>query len=612
VRAAGLTLVQAQPSLGLAVVEGPAGAPAVLRGLPGVVSVARDYTVHPQTLGFDYTTQQGSLTNITQWVGAKNMWKAGYTGNGIDVALLDTGVTPIPALAASSKVVVGPDLSFESQTADARYLDSFGHGTVMGSIIAGRETPKSNGTTYANDTTNFYGMAPDARLVSVKLGDRYGAVDVSQMVAGIDWVVANRYRAGGNIRVINISYGARSALNAQDDPLSWAAEAAWKSGIVVVASSGNDGETSVGLASPAYNPWVIAVGATDNKGTSTAGDDSVATFSNTGNGVSRAPDLLAPGVGVIAPIPAGSQIAQQFPGARMGYGFIRGSGTSQAAAEVSGAVALILSKYPNLTPDEIKRFLARSASTIPNVPTSMQGKGSLQLNKILTDTPPLRLRGPRGQRQRPGLAGRGPRRQLRDDQRHAAARRGRHHGPAVELGHHGDGRREHDGLDHGRHVQRRVLDRRRPDERHHVVGRAELGRPDLAGPQLGLEQLGGPQLGHRTVVVVRLELGHLDQPGGESRAGRAPRGPAEAGLAPPAGARAKSAGPGARLLLGRGDAAPRAGSVGWGRERDACAGGRRAAGAGCLLEKQVTVPAPIRSRSTRCARRATRPPAATR
>jgi len=388
VRAAGLTLVQAQPALGLAVVEGPAGAPAVLRGLPGVVSVARDYTVHPQTLGFDYTTQQGSLTNITQWVGAKNMWKAGYTGNGIDVALLDTGVTPIPALAASSKVVVGPDLSFESQTADARYLDSFGHGTVMGSIIAGRETPKSNGTTYANDTTNFYGMAPDARLVSVKLGDRYGAVDVSQMVAGIDWVVANRYRAGGNIRVINISYGARSALNAQDDPLSWAAEAAWKSGIVVVASSGNDGETSVGLASPAYNPWVIAVGATDNKGTSTAGDDSVATFSNTGNGVSRAPDLLAPGVGVIAPIPAGSQIAQQFPGARMGYGFIRGSGTSQAAAEVSGAVALILSKYPNLTPDEIKRFLARSASTIPNVPTSMQGKGSLQLNKILTDTPP--------------------------------------------------------------------------------------------------------------------------------------------------------------------------------------------------------------------------------
>jgi serine protease AprX len=390
-REAGLTLVKAQPSLRLAVVEGPAGAPAVLRGLPGVLSVARDYTVRPQSLGFDYTTQQGAMTNVTQWTGAENMWKAGYTGNGIDVALLDTGVTPVPALAASDKVVVGPDLSFESQTADARYLDSYGHGTAMGGIIAGRETAKSNGTNYANDNSNFYGMAPDARLVSVKLADRYGGVDVSQVIAGVDWVVANRYRVG-NIRIINLSYGARSSLSAQDDPLAWAAEAAWKSGIVVVASSGNDGETSVGLASPAYDPWVIAVGATDNKGTSTAGDDSVAAFSNTGNGVSRAPDLLAPGVGIISPLAGGSQIAVQYPGARIGNGYIRGSGTSQAAAVISGAVALILSKYPGLTPDEVKRFLARSASTIPNVPASMQGKGSVQLNKILVDAPPLGYR----------------------------------------------------------------------------------------------------------------------------------------------------------------------------------------------------------------------------
>jgi serine protease AprX len=387
VRAAGLTLVKAQPSLGLAVVEGPADAPGVLRGLPGVVSVARDYTVRPQSLGFDYTAQPGAMTNVTQWTGAENMWKAGYTGNGIDVALLDTGVTPVPALAASDKVVVGADLSFESQTADARYLDSYGHGTAMGGIIAGRETPRSNGTTYANDNGNFYGMAPDARLVSVKLGDRYGAVDVSQVIAGMDWVVANRYRVG-NVRVINLSYGARSTLNAQNDPLSWAAEAAWKAGIVVVASSGNDGETAVGLASPAFNPWIIAVGSTDNKGTATAGDDSVATFSNTGNGVSRAPDLLAPGVGIVAPLAPGSQIAVQYPGAKLGNGFVRGSGTSQSAAVISGAVALILSKYPGLTPDEVKRFLARSASTIPNLPYSMQGKGSVQLNKILTDTPP--------------------------------------------------------------------------------------------------------------------------------------------------------------------------------------------------------------------------------
>jgi serine protease AprX len=387
-RGAGLALVKTQPSLRLAVVQGPAGALEVLREVPGALSVARDYTVRPQSLGFDYTTQQGSMTNVTTWTGAKNMWKAGYTGNGIGVALLDTGIAPVPALAASDKVIVGPDLSFESQTTYARYLDSYGHGTVMGSIIAGRETARSKGATYAADTRNFYGMAPDARLISVKLADRNGAVDVSQVIAGIDWVVANRYRVGGNIRVINLSYGARSSLNAQDDPLSWAAEAAWKSGLVVVASAGNDGETTVGLASPAYNSWVIAVGATDNKGTATAADDSVAAFSNTGNDISRAPDLLAPGVRIIAPYAPGSLISNLHPGARIGYGYIRGNGTSQSAAVVSGAVALILSKYPGLTPDEVKRFLTRSASTIPDLPRTMQGKGSLQLNKILRDAPP--------------------------------------------------------------------------------------------------------------------------------------------------------------------------------------------------------------------------------
>jgi serine protease AprX len=387
VQAAGLRVVKSQPTLGLAVVEGAAGDLAVLRAVPGALSVARDYVVQPQSLGFDPATQVGSLTTITQWTGVKNVWKAGYTGKGIDVALLDTGVSPVPALAASDKVVVGPDLSFESQAPNARYLDSYGHGTVMGSIIAGRETARADGTTYANDLTHFYGIAPDSRLVSVKLADRRGAVDVSQVIAGMDWVVANRYRVG-NIRVINLSYGAKSTLSAQDDPLSWAAEAAWKAGIVVVASAGNDGQTSVGLASPAFNPWIIAVGATDTKGTATAGDDSVAAFSNTGNGVSRSPDLLAPGIGIIGASAPGSYIDTTYPKAKIGNGFIRGSGTSQAAAVVSGAVALTLSKYPTLTPDEVKRFLARSASTIPNVPNEMQGKGTLQMNKILSETPP--------------------------------------------------------------------------------------------------------------------------------------------------------------------------------------------------------------------------------
>jgi serine protease AprX len=383
---AGFTVVKSQPSIKLAVVSGPANGLATLRSLAGVASAADDYSVKPQSLGFDYKSQPGSMTNVTAWTGAQAMWKAGYTGAGIDVALLDTGVAPVPALAASDKVVIGADLSFESQAPDARYLDSYGHGTVMGSLIAGRETAKASGATYAADTTNFYGMAPDARLISVKLGDRNGAVDVSQMIAGIDWVVSNRYRVG-NIRIINLSYGAKSTLNAQDDPLSWAAEAAWKSGIVVVASTGNDGQSSVGLASPAYNPWIIAVGSNDTKGTATVADDSVASFSNTGNGKSKQPDILAPGVGIVAPNDPNGAIAATYPSAKLGNGFIRGSGTSQSAAIVSGAVALTLSKYNGLSPDALKRFLARTASTIPNVPSVMQGKGMINLAKVLNEAP---------------------------------------------------------------------------------------------------------------------------------------------------------------------------------------------------------------------------------
>lgn len=386
-RALDFRLVANQSAVGLSVVEGPVGAAAALRSLPGVLSAARDYTVRPLSLGYDYRTQPGSMTNVTSWTGAQAMWRAGFTGAGVDVALIDSGVSPVPALAASDKVVVGPDLSFESQSPDARFLDSYGHGTVMGGIIAGRETPKASGPTYAADTGNYYGMAPDARLISIKLADRSGAVDVSQVIAAIDWTVENKTRVG-NIRVLNLSYGARSSLNPADDPLSWAAEMAWRAGIVVVASAGNDGQSTVGLASPAFNPWIIAVGATDTKNTATAGDDTVATFSNTGNDKSRAPDVLAPGIGVVGPNVPNGQIAVDHPGARIGNGLIRGSGTSQAAAVVSGAIALVLQKYPTLNPDEVKRYIAATASTLPNAPRTMQGKGTIQLGKVLTQAPP--------------------------------------------------------------------------------------------------------------------------------------------------------------------------------------------------------------------------------
>ena len=374
-------VIAVQRSLGTVVVELPAGAADRLAGRPGVRAVAPDRSVKATALGFTPSTVAGAMTNVTRLTGANRLWQSGITGKGVDVALIDSGVAPVPALSRSTKVVVGPDLSFESQDGDLRFLDTYGHGTHMAGIIAGREAAGASGATYAADTRNFYGMAPDARIVSLKLADRNGAVDVSQVIAAIDWVVQHRVSDGLNIRVLNLSYGTESPQDWTVDPLSWAAEVAWHEGITVVVSAGNDGDARAGLANPAYNPWLIAVGATDTKGTDTLTDDTVPSFSARSLGATgdRPLDLVAPGLGIVAPTVPGSAIHDANPGARVGTGFIRGNGTSQAAAVVSGGVALLLQHRPWLTPDDVKEVLRASTTWLASEGEAGQGSGALNL-----------------------------------------------------------------------------------------------------------------------------------------------------------------------------------------------------------------------------------------
>ena len=381
VAACGARVIGVEPAVGMLVAEVPAGALDAVRGLPGVSGLTADYEVKAQSLGFDTSTQPGSMTNVTRVTGATGMWQRGWTGAGVDVALIDTGVAPVPGLTDSAKVVVGPDLSFESQDPDLRYLDTYGHGTHMAGIIAGREIPRSSGATYAADTTDFLGMAPDARLVSLKLADHDGAVDVSQIIAAIDWVVQNRQSNGLNIRVLNLSYGTWSMNDPTTDPMSWAAEVAWRSGIVVVASAGNEGDTKGGVTAPAYNAWVIAAGAADTEGTLTEADDTVAPFSarQGGSFPDRGIDLVAPGVGIVSLGVPGSYVYENYPAAHVGNGFVRGNGTSQAAAVVSGASALLLSQRPYLSSDQVKALLMNGATMLANQPVTKQGSGEVNL-----------------------------------------------------------------------------------------------------------------------------------------------------------------------------------------------------------------------------------------
>ena len=237
------------------------------------------------------------------------MWDAGYTGKGVDVAVIDSGIVPVDGLSGSGKVVYGPDLTLENGT-PAKNLDTYGHGTAMSSIIAGRD---SAATSYTGNSTDFVGMAPDSRIVSIKVADAKGQTDVSQAIAAIDWVVSNRNKNGLNIRVLNMSFGTDGVQDYVLDPLAYAAEQAWHKGIVVVVAVGNEGFGTAKVNNPAYNPYLIAVGSDNANGTATTADDAVSSFSNDGDGT-RNPDLVAPGEKVVSLRSPGSLPGRHVPG----------------------------------------------------------------------------------------------------------------------------------------------------------------------------------------------------------------------------------------------------------------------------------------------------------
>jgi serine protease AprX len=303
------------------------------------------------------------------------MWQAGYTGRGVDVALIDSGVAPVNGLATAGKVIYGPDLSFESQAPNLRYLDTFGHGTHMAGIIAGRDAyPWS-----------FLGMAPGARLVSIKVADSYGNSDVSQVIAAIDWVVQHAHDPGLNIRVLNLSFGTQSEQSYVLDPLALAAEVAWHRGIAVVAAAGNSGRSAQGLANPAYDPYLIATGAADHHGTGNYSRWTVASFSQTGDGI-RNPDIVAPGAHIQSLRVPGSYIDQKHPGGRVGDRYFLGSGSSQAAAVVSGSLALMFQQHPSMTPDQAKALLGDGANRLryDDGFQRKHGKLALRLDTVLS------------------------------------------------------------------------------------------------------------------------------------------------------------------------------------------------------------------------------------
>jgi serine protease AprX len=370
----------------------PAKALATLRANAAVLSVTPNRVLEPQsasyTADYDPSNDPYSMANITQLTGARAWWSAGYTGAGVGVALIDSGVAPVQGLSGSGQIFNGPDLSLESQAPNLRYLDTYGHGTFMAGLIAGRDAePNANAPASA-----YLGMAPGAHIVSLKVGDADGGTDVTQVIAAIDWVVQHRSDDGLNIRVINLSYGTNSLQDYQVDPLAYAAEQAWKHGLVVVAAGGNDGfqkkKSVPALADPAVDPYLLAVGSADTMGTQKLTDDQVPSFSPwPKKGSTRGVDLVAPGVHMQGLRVPNSYIDSTNPEGFVSSRYFRGSGTSESTAVVSGAVALLLQRFPAATPDQVKKLLMGGAVRIQGKSQAI-GAGELQVGSLLGATLP--------------------------------------------------------------------------------------------------------------------------------------------------------------------------------------------------------------------------------
>jgi serine protease AprX len=307
--------------------------------------------------------------------GAPWVWSTGLSGKGVGIAVVDSGVAPHADLAG--RIIAAIDFTSASPTVSTAPLgDPGGHGTHVAGLAAG------DGTASAGE---FEGMAPQANIVDVRVIDGTGSSDISTVLRGLQWVLANR--ATYNIRVVNLSLGAPPAASYTLDPLATAAEILTFAGIAVVVAAGNSGPNGGTITSPGYDPYVITVGAVDDNGTVTLGDDSVASFSSRGptaDGAAK-PDLVAPGRKMVSLRSPGSALDQLYPERRVTAAngvtadYFRLSGTSMAAPVIAGAIALMLERNPTLSPEQVKHRLRSTATPVPGASAADEGAGMLDV-----------------------------------------------------------------------------------------------------------------------------------------------------------------------------------------------------------------------------------------
>lgn len=263
-----------------------------------------------------------------------------YTGKGVSIAFLDTGICQIPDF--QKRILCFKDFI----NSKAQLYDDNGHGTHVAGI--------------ASSSGHYKGVAPQSNIIMLKVLNDSGQGNASDVIAGIQWI-ANNYKKY-NIRIVNMSIGTSTEVT--NDPLVEAVEKLWDMGIVVVAAAGNNGPNPSTISSPGTSKKIITVASSDDEQYNKI-------FS--GRGPTKdcviKPDILAPGSNISS--------------CKCNNGVYRKlSGTSMSTPIISGAIALLLEKEPNLKPDDVKYMLKLSSTSLNMLP-NRQGWGLLNVENLL-------------------------------------------------------------------------------------------------------------------------------------------------------------------------------------------------------------------------------------
>ncbi|MGC4943349.1 S8 family peptidase [Kribbella sp. DT2] len=287
-----------------------------------------------------------SLDHSVPQIGAPAAWQAGYTGKGVTVAVLDSGIDAThPDL--TGQVVASKNFTTEPAA------DVVGHGTHVASTIAGK------------GTDGYKGVAPDAKLLDGKVCDDFGGCAESEVLAGIEWAVAQK------AKVVNLSLGGSSQ---EAGPLDQAVDR-WthETGTLFVIAAGNNGRE---VESPGTAASALTVGAVDR-------DEKLAYFSAPGpvSGGLIKPDVTAPGVGIVA-----AKSSASHPEEPVGDKYARMSGTSMATPHVSGAAALLAQQHAGWKATELKAALTSTAKENPELTPYQEGSGRVDVARAVRQT----------------------------------------------------------------------------------------------------------------------------------------------------------------------------------------------------------------------------------